>query len=344
MHLTFHIANLSNSGGTQRILSLLCNCLIEYYSISIIINRSGSSFFPLDKRIKVEILNGNLLQKNIHIYKILKKNKSIYYINLDCNSVLFNGFLLPTQTRLIIWEHFSIVNNYQKWIFSISRKYAVKRATYFVLLSKFEVSQWNQLYNLRMSKAILIYNPVITENRLIRNTSTFDFKTLLAIGNNIEVKGFDILLEAWKKINTDWKLKIVGLPRLQINNLKRFLVKNNLRNVCLYPKTTKIQEFYQTSSAFVLSSRKDATPLVLIESQSYGLPAVVFDHLNSIEELLDNSALIADYSSPIESLKKNLELLINDKNLYHKISENALINAKRFDIDTFLQKWKDILK
>lgn len=344
MSITFLIGNLSNSGGTQRMLILLCNELIKLYSITILVHKSGTSFFSLDKRVKVKVLKGNLLQKNMHIYTILKKNKSKYYINLDSNSVLFNGFLLPSHTSLIIWEHFSIIDNYKKWIFSLSRKYAVKRASHIVLLSSFEINQWQQLYNLPTQKAVLIYNPVTVEKSMVNTTNMLPFKTFLAIGNKTKVKGFDILLETWKSINTDWRLKIVGLSEPDINELQDFIEKNNLKNVSLYPKSKNICDFYHTSSAFVLSSRKETTPLVLLESQSYGLPAVVFNHLPGVMELLDDSALIADYTLPAESLKDKIEELINDKILYYKLSKNALKNAKSFNIKTFVQNWKEILQ
>jgi len=64
MHLTFLIGNLSNSGGTQRMLTLLCNELIDDFEITILIHKDGKSFFPLNKKIQIEVLKGNLLQKN----------------------------------------------------------------------------------------------------------------------------------------------------------------------------------------------------------------------------------------------------------------------------------------
>jgi len=45
MHLTFLIGNLSNSGGTQRMLTLLCNELIDDFEITILVHKDGESFF-----------------------------------------------------------------------------------------------------------------------------------------------------------------------------------------------------------------------------------------------------------------------------------------------------------
>ena len=344
MNITFLIGNLSNSGGTQRMLTLLCNELIDNFEITILVHKDGESFFPLDKKIQIEVLKGNLIQKNIQIYKSLKKNKSNYYVNLDSNSVLFNGFFLPSFTKLIVWEHFSIVNNYNKWHFKLSRKYAVKRAYKFVLLSDFEVLKWNEIYKLPINKCVRIYNPVTVELENDKEISKYQNKTFLSIGNKIDVKGFDLLLNAWKQINSDWILNIVGLSTNDINALKQKIEEKQIQNVLVFPKTNDIKEFYKKASVFVLSSRKEATPLVLLESQSFGLPAIVFNHLPSVMELLDNSALIADFNTPVDSLKEKIEQIIGDEELYNELSDNAYKNATKFSIDSFKNNWLKLLK
>lgn len=344
MALTFLIGNLSNSGGTQRMLCLLCNLLIDHFDITILVHKNGDSFFDLNKKVKVVELNGNLLQKNIQIYKILKKTKSKYYINLDSNSVLLNGFFLPSFTKLIVWEHFSIQNNYKKWLFTLSRKYAVWRAYQFVLLSDFEVLKWNEIYKLPINKCVRIYNPVTVELENDKEISKYQNKSFLSIGNKIDVKGFDLLLNAWKQINSDWTLNIVGLSTNDINALKQKIEEKQIQNVLVFPKTNDIKEFYKKASVFVLSSRKEATPLVLIESQSYGLPAIVFNHLPSVIELIDNSALIADYNEPIDSLKEKIEQIISNEELYNELSDNAYKNATKFSIDSFKNNWLKLLK
>lgn len=341
--ILFYIGTLSASGGTQRMLCLLCNLLIDYFDITILVHKSGDSFFDLNENVKVIELNGNLLQKNIQIYKILKKTKSKYYINLDSNSVLFNGFFLPSFTKLIIWEHFSIQNNYKKWLFTLSRKYAVWRAYKFILLTENEVKLWNEKYELSKNKCTVILNPLTIPIENINTSNKFDYKTILAIGNNINVKGFDLLIEAWKQIETDWKLKIVGLSEVEINELQTLINESNIENVTLFPRSD-IETFYKQSSVFVLSSRKEAAPLVLIESQSYGIPIIAFDHLESVKEILNDSGIIADFSNPINSLIKKINAITLDKNLYNEYHLKSLENAKLFSLDSFKEKWMNVLK
>ncbi|MHA3083450.1 glycosyltransferase [Acinetobacter sp. ANC 5383] len=344
--ICFLIANLSNSGGTQRILTCLCNLLIEDYNIIIMVNQSEDSFFPLDSRVKIIDLSSkkeNLLSRNIRIYKILKKYNIQYYINLDTNSVIANSLFLPKFTKLICWEHFSLSTNYQKIFFTLSRFYGALRAHTLVLLSKHEVQAWKDFSTFVKGKAKLVYNPITVEYHLNSKINKKDLKTFLAVGNNIDVKGFDILLEAWALQSSDWSLQIVGLIDVDLARMCDLVKEKDLKNVKLFGRINNIHEFYQNSSVFILSSRKEATPLVLLESQAFGLPAIIFNHLTSALELIDNSAILIDYDLKEHALAKAINEIGSNGNLYNELFKNSLENAKRFSEEKFKQKWLELL-
>lgn len=343
MTITFLIGNLSNSGGTQRMLTLLCNELIDNFEITVLLNKEGESFFPLDKRVQIEVLKGNLLQKNIQIYKSLKKTKSKYYINLDSNSVLLNGFLLPRKTKLIIWEHYSLENNFRSLLFTFSRYYAKFKASKFVLLSAIEKELWHQKYGVSKNKAEIIYNPTTIQPENIKQSNRYMNKQVLAIGNQIDFKGFDILLKAWKKVERDWSLQIVGLKVKQIEKLERLKKQLNLENVELLGNTNSIQDHYKKSSIYVLSSRMEATPLVLVEAQTIGLPIVAFDHLSGVKEIMKDSILYADFEQEENDLAIQIKSLIDQEILYNEFREKSILNSKRFSTQNFITNWGKIL-
>lgn len=346
MNLAFLIANLSNSGGTQRILTHLCNLLINEFNIIVLVNEEGKPFFPLNQKVKIINANEkkqNLIQRNLNIYNVLKEHKIDYYINLDTNSVIANSLFLPKYTQLICWEHFSLGTNYKKLFFTISRLYATKRASKFVLLSNAETRLWKNYSPFIKQKINLIYNP-ITVNPSNKNENQLSFKKFLAIGNNIEVKGFDILIEAWQQQKSNWILQIVGLSDSDIKQIQSLIDEKNLKNVEVFGKVKNIQDFYQNSSVFVLSSRKEATPLVLIESQAFGLPAIIFNHLSGALELVNDSAIVVNYEIPVDSLVKVMDRIAVDNDLYHQLSKNAILNAERFSEERFKQQWLEILK
>lgn len=342
MSIAFLIGSLSNSGGTQRMLTLLCNELVHDHSITVFTHKAGDAFFSLDKRVAVQVLKGNLWQKNRRMYKILKQNKTRYYINLDSNSVLLNGFLLPKCTKLIIWEHFSLENNYKKLLFYLSRVYAGLRAYKFVVLSQKEKDLWVKKYKVKAGKLEVVYNPITVDKKDIDATPRYHAKQALAIGNNSHVKGFDILINSWKGVPKDWHLTVVGLPAEDQKTLNRYKAKHNIENVTLYGRVAEITEFYKKASLFILSSRKEATPLVLLESQAFGLPGIAFDHLSGVKEIAKDSVFYADYQQKEKALMDKLNQLMSSKKLFEFYHRKALSNVKNYTREEFTDKWRQI--
>ena len=225
----------------------------------------------------------------------------------------------------------------------MSRHYAALRCKKIILLSKFEITQWSKHNSISKEKSEVIYNPLsLTVEDEDRKNKMY-LKVFLAIGNDITVKGFDILLNAWSEIDTDWKLRIVGLGEKQIIKMKLLIEKNNINNVELYGKVKNVDYFYKNASVFLLPSRKEATPLVIVESQAYGLPAIVFNHLPGVLELLDDSALVVKFEEQDSSFANAMKSIINDEILYNHLHLNALENTKKFSLKYFKNCWLDTL-
>lgn len=344
MKIAFLIHNLSNSGGTQRMLCTLCNLLVNQFNITILVHQDGESFYSLDNRINILDLSktkGGILKKNIKIYKFFKENNISFYINLDSNSILFNGYFLPRNTKLILWEHFSLENNYNKFIFKLSRFYAVLRCFKIIVLSKYELYSWEKYSKFSAKKLSLIYNPLTVHAASV--STNFAAKKFLAIGNNITVKGFDILLEAWAlQENNDWSLQILGLSDSDIATLNHIIYEKKLLNIELFGRISNIEQFYQNATVFLLPSRKEATPLVLIESQAYGLPAIVFDHLPGVLELLNESGIIVNYEQKDLGFAAAINMIIKNPDYLKSLSRAAIINSSRFNTTNFKNAWVEI--
>lgn len=351
-NITFFINTLSAAGGTQRVLTSLVNLLIEKYKITIIVLDDKAPFFKMKSEIKIKkiistsLLNPlGLIKFNKQIYNELKNNSCDYYISLDSNSILMQSLFIPRKTSLIIWEHFSLSKNFNKILFRMSRYYASKRAQKFVLLSQQEIRDWNSKYNIPKTKLSLIYNPItIDEESDIKQEDLYTNKKVLAIGNNIHVKGFDFLIQAWSLLDkNNWVLEIVGLSEKEQNKINKIIDKHKIKNeIIITGKISNIKEKYLKSSIYCLCSRMEATPLVLIESQHIGLPAIVFDNCEGPLELLNNSGLVVEFGN-INEYAESIAKLINSKNMYQELSNRAKLNSQRFNNKTFYEKWCAIL-
>ncbi|AWX45802.1 Poly(glycerol-phosphate) alpha-glucosyltransferase [Flagellimonas maritima] len=351
-NISFFINTLGAAGGTQRVLTTLANLLVEDYLVDILIINDSKPFFKLDSRVNLKLLrpSGNfkimsILNLNKLIFRELKSSSCDYYISLDSNSILFQSLYLPKKTRLLIWEHFSLTKNSNKLLFRISRYYATKRAQAIVLLSNVEKKDWAERYNIPESKLKHIYNPITIEevnnhdsDQLYRN------KKVLAIGNNIHIKGFDYLIQAWSLLEKKgWTLEIIGLKEKEQEKLEKLMTSYSFKNkVIIKGRVSNIRQKYLDSSIYCLCSRNEATPLVLIESQYVGLPAVIFDNCPGALELLNDSGNVVAYNH-VDLLSQAIVDLIDSKKSFKQISIKARQNADRFNRQTFKLKWKQIL-
>lgn len=351
-NICFFINTLDAAGGTQRVLTTLVNLLVKNYNVTIIVINSKRPFFEIDSRIKIKVISSrksikllSLFNLNKLIYRELKLISCDYYISLDSNSVLMQSFFLPRKTRLIVWEHFSLSKNFKNITYRLSRYYASKRAYKFILLSKQEVKDWKSIYDISSKRVSLIYNPITIDEKIdFLNVDLYNNKKILAIGNNIHVKGFDYLIQAWSLISEDeWVLEIVGLPKEEQIKLRIIINKYEIKNkIIVSGRTSNIKEKYLESSIYCLCSRMEATPLVLIESQYIGLPAIIFDNCEGPLELLHNSGLVVEFDK-VSEYANSINKLITSKALYKELSFNAKKNSLRFDNKTFYNKWCKIL-
>lgn len=102
---------------------------------------------------------------------------------------------------------------------------------------------------------------------------------LLAAGRITPEKGFDLLVEAYIHTATDCKLVIAGGVESEQEYLRRLQAAADPQRVVFtgYADRTAMNELYTHASLFVLPSRSEGFPIVLLEAMSHGLPVVASD-------------------------------------------------------------------
>lgn len=104
---------------------------------------------------------------------------------------------------------------------------------------------------------------------------------IVAAGALYSVKGFDLLIDAMKLVvdkNNVVRLYILGEERYEIgykNNLLKQITENGLQdNVFLLGHKSNPYPYYKNSNLFVMSSRTEGFPNVVLEALYYGTPVV----------------------------------------------------------------------
>ncbi len=187
----------------------------------------------------------------------------------------------------------------------------------------------------------VIYNPItLTPGK----PSFGNSKRFLTIGRLTPLhKGIDILIEAFylfSKKNTDWQLDVVGEGNEE-HKFRSLITQYHLENrITIHPFTNEIQKYYSQAQIYVLSSRWEGMPLVLVEAMSHGLPVITSD-LPVCKEILGDFSLYFKNGN-IEDLAQRLEDATHLD--WQKKSKEALKIAKRFDIKKIIEQWKQLIE
>jgi glycosyltransferase involved in cell wall biosynthesis len=169
-------------------------------------------------------------------------------------------------------------------------------------------------------------------------------KRFLAVGRFTPLhKGFDLLIEAFSvfsKKNQDWHLDIVGEGEEE-QKYRSMISNYNLETrITIHPFTNKIQDYYSNTQIFVLSSRWEGMPLVLVEAMSHGLPIVTSD-LPVCKEILGNFGIFFK-NGDIYDLAQKLEDATHID--WSRKSEEAIKIAQRFDVEHIVEQWKQLIE
>lgn len=345
---------ISRSGGTERVGTLIANelCRRGYEVCILSFWNHGEPYYEIDKKIEVsyllELKEGKLYRS--YIYPIIKLRKFIVennidiLIDIDTTLTIFSGFArLGTKCKLISWEHF----NYWTMKKDKNRVLAKKIVKIFsdklVVLTNQDLREHIEKMNFKENKIIRIYNPSPFE---IYHEYTFENHIFLSVGRLSEQKGFDILLRAWsifESKNNMWKLQIVGSGKEE-ESLNKLITSLNLKSVEMIKHTKNIENYYKNASCYVLSSRYEGFPMVILEAESFGLPIISLNCKTGPEEMVfdgENGFLVKEIN--VKSLAKAMLNFTYAKERSNSFSNKSKRFVSELSIKNIGDQWEKLI-
>ena len=151
-----------------------------------------------------------------------------------------------------------------------------------------------EFFSFPSGKASVINNPVDVDEirkRAENGGSVFRQQNfnVLAVGKLKYQKGFDLLIRSMSLIRkSDWHLTILG-DGPEKNDLKLLAKELNLSSkIDFVGFVSNPYPYMAQADLFVLSSRFEGFPNVVLESMACGTPVVAFDCLGSINEIVED--------------------------------------------------------
>ena len=156
-------------------------------------------------------------------------------------------------------------------------------------------------------------------------------KYALAIGRLEQVKGFDLLIPAWKKINKE--LLIVGSGK-EKNKLLSLIKNNNLtKKIKIIDNVNRdeLYKIYRDAALLIISSRYEGGPRVALEALHLEIP-VLSTNVGHMEEILPKELLAKknDQQSLKDLLEKYVDniKLLNQEAIFEFVTDEYSITNK----------------
>jgi glycosyltransferase involved in cell wall biosynthesis len=359
MRLLYIVPNINNEGGVARVLSIKANYLVEKLGCEVHILTQNEGFSPLFYSFSSNIffhdilLKGNFFQFFNSYSKGLKSK--IKAIQPDVIVVCDNGlkaysipFILKNKIPLILEMHSSKFieerelrkNIYAKMasnFIDVIKNIGIKKYDRFVVETRESVAEWE------VKNTTVIPNPLWFAPE---KSSALENKKAIAVGRHVYEKGFDRMLQIWKKVvakHPDWILEIYG--KSSENFTLRSLAKslNISDNVVFYEPVQDIDEKYLEASFYLMTSRFEGFGMVLIEAMASGLPCIAYNCPCGPRAIISHGTdgFLIENGNESDYIKA-IETLIENAALRKEMGKNAKIATEKYNIHSIMQTWNQL--
>ena len=377
MKIVYCVNNISHVGGMPRVLAIKANALVERYHHEVYIAESDhKAFLPESAVFSPKI---NFIDLDIHYEKILrveqwnplgkyqkakrlhKRRLTTIFREINPDVVISLGteeksflplihgrwkkireFHWTTKIRDVLSKPQSKKDQIiAKLIDFLERHFVLRLYDKVVLLSEQEKCHyWSTNKNI-----CVIPNPQTFQSNCV---SKLKNKKLISIGRLHFQKNYESLIRIFSIVHKrfpDWELEIYG------DGSDRKMLQNQIdafgltETIGLKGNTKHIKEVLLDASCFVLSSRWEGMPLVMIEAMTCGLPIIAYDCPSGPRDLItdgENGYLIP-YGDETAFASKVMELIENE-NLRVRLGAEAKAKSELYAIDRIMSIWQDLFE
>ena len=356
MRLSFIAANL-NSGGAERVMSLLANQFIEKgYGVEFIFLKKDIRFYPLHQNIKIKVAeqecgSNSLIKKLLWMRKHIQQDKpdAIFAFRIAIYCVtLFS--LFGVKVPVIASERNDPRFNSLAW--KIIQAVLLPLADRFVVQTQ-QIKDYFPKFI--QKKTDIIFNPV-TE-KVFSLPSVPKEKRIISVGRLHSQKNQKMMIEAFARVSEEfpeWKLVIYGegperdsLQRMiqdysQSSSARQSRFKIQDR-VFMPGRSENIIDELNKSEIFAFSSDYEGMSNAVVEAFCVGLPIITTKVSGTEDFIKENKNGYLLERNDVDGMEKAMRKLMSDENLRKTIGENNRQQANFFKTEHIFHQWENVV-
>lgn len=371
MKIVYLISGMFKPGGIERVITNKANYFAQRGDQVLIITTDQAGrdyFFPVDSRVRKLDLGLNYdrfdelptWKRYWETYKLRGRHKRLLTQALMAERADFVvsvwrhevGFLpsIKDGSRKILELHSSKLtpvlmypesSRLHRLLGQLRMKLQERTAARFdrlVILTEEERALWSHLGNVEVIPNGLSFAP--------EESAKLQSHRLIAVGRMEYQKNYPELLKLWAQVaprHADWTLHICGdgwmMP--QLKDQARTL--GITEKVVFEGAVSDMETAYRASSIYLMTSHYEGLPMVLLEAQAVGVPAVSYACPSGPKDIIQDGE--NGYLIPVgneQLFVERLEKLMDDEELRQRMGRQAKERSRNFSLDKVMRRWGEL--
>lgn len=360
MKILFFVSSL-NAGGAERVATTLANAWAQRGDDVLLVPSymtKHSSFYPVGDQVRLTWLAdcpgrwlsrclpglGKWLQMRRLVRAVQPDVVVSFLTNVNVNVLIATlGMAVP----VIVSERTNPAHSQSAGaLLRTLRRLVYRRASVVVMQTQASIEPLRQQVP-GLRNVAVVANPLPPALPVAQQNTVSRSRQMVAMGRLVAIKQFDILIDAFgalAKQYPGWNLTIWGDGPLRAS-LEQQIDRLGLGDrVMLAGRTSEPWTVLTCADLFVMTSRVEGFPNVLLEAMALGLPCVALDCPNGPAELSCNgrNARLVPLDEP-QMLIQALDNLMGDAQARHDLGRKAAQSVRqRYGLPEILAQWDEL--
>lgn len=342
-------------GGADRVtLTLLQQFDRQLFRPSLILSQvTGEYVEDVPEDVEVFSLGGQRLWTAwLPLTRLLRQQKPdiLFSTSSGTNIIaVIAKFLSGNRGRLVLSERNVLAHGkktLKRRLLIWSKRVLYGRADKVTAVSQGVADDLIQQLGITAEKVSVVYNPVVQDQMLALADEALDHPwfeaevpVILGVGRLVYEKGFDVLIQAVAQVREKRPIRLIILGHGELKETLQSQIDGlNLADDVLLAGFDKNPFKYMARcTLFVLSSRNEGLPGVLIQSMACGAAVISTDCPSGPSEIITvgKDGLLVPVED-VSAMAEQINRLLDDPELRETFSENARKSAERFRVELVL--------